>query len=140
MAAEDNKALIRRYYQALNDKDFHMYDEMIAPDVTYNGAAPGRDGMRHFSTTLRVAFPDPRVTVEDMVAEGDLVATFFTWTGTHLAELKTAVMGRVAPTGRSFTAKGMDLYRIRGEQIVEIRDSVDRLDLYRQLGVLAAPR
>ena len=91
------------------DEDDRAYDELVAPDVSYNGVAVGRDGMRQFSTMLRVTFPDLRVTVEDMVAEGDLVATYFTWSGTHLADLQSPTLGRVAPTNKSFTAKGMDL-------------------------------
>jgi steroid delta-isomerase-like uncharacterized protein len=139
MSTEENKALIRRYYDELNRKDFAAYHELIAPDVTYNGVALGREGMRQFSSTLRIAFPDLRIAVEEMVAEEDLVATYFTWGGTHSAELRTPAVGRLAPTGRSFTAKGMDLYRIRGGQIVEIRDSADRLSLLQQLGILPTP-
>ena len=122
MSIEENKALIRRYYDELNRKSFAAYDELVALDVTYNGAAVGRNGMRQFSTMLRTTFPDLHVTVEEMVAEGDLVATYFTWAGTHLAELQSPALGRAAPTGKSFTAKGMDLYRILARQIAEIRD------------------
>ena len=89
MSTEENKALIRRYYDELNRKDFAAYYELIAPDVTYNGVALGREGMRQFSSTLRIAFPDLRIAVEEMVAEEDLVAAYFTWGGTHLAELRT---------------------------------------------------
>jgi ketosteroid isomerase-like protein len=48
-------------------------------------------------------------------------------------------MGRVAPTGKTFTGKGMDLYRIRDGQIVELRAGVDRLTILQQLGVLPTP-
>jgi predicted ester cyclase len=106
----------------------------------YNGVAIGRDGMRQFSTALRTAFPDLRITVEEIVAEGDLVATHITWGGTHLAEFQSPSVGRLAPTGKSFTAKAMDLYRIHDCQIGKIRDSVDRLTLLRQLGALPAPQ
>jgi predicted ester cyclase len=74
-----------------------------------------------------------------MVAEGDLVATSITWSGTHLAEFQTPRLGRLAPTGKSFTIQAMDLYRIRDGQIVEIRDSVDRLGMLQQLGILPSP-
>jgi steroid delta-isomerase-like uncharacterized protein len=139
MSTEDNKALIRHCYEALNRKDFAAYQELLAPDVTYNEVALGREGLRQFSTTLRTTFPDLRIAVEEMIAEGDLVAAYITWGGTHLAELRTPALGRLAPTGRSFTAKAMDLYRIRGGQIAEIRDSPDRLALLQQLGVLSTP-
>jgi steroid delta-isomerase-like uncharacterized protein len=139
MPTAENKALIRRYYDELNRKDFAAYDQLIAPDVTYNGVAVGREGLRQFSTMLRTAFPDLQVTVEEMVTEEDLVATYFTWGGTHQAEYQSPTVGRLSPTGRSFTAKGMDLYRIRGGQIVEIRDGVDRLTVFQQLGVLPVP-
>ena len=95
--------------------------------------------MRQFSTMLRTTFPDLHVTVDEMVAEGDLVATYFTWAGTHLAELQSPAFGRVAPTGKSFTAKGMDPYRILARQIAEIRDSVDRLTCT-ALGIPTTPQ
>jgi predicted ester cyclase len=65
--------------------------------VTYNGAAVGRDGLRQFSTTLRVAFPDDRIMVDEMVAEDDLVATSITWSGTPPG-------GVPEPTARAFGA------------------------------------
>src|SRR5689334_16783207 len=76
MSTAHNKALIRRYYDVLNRKDFPAFDELVAPNVTYNGVAVGREGLRQFSTNLRVAFPDDHITIEEMVAEDDLVATY----------------------------------------------------------------
>ena len=139
MSTEENKAIIRRYYDELNRKHFAVYDELIAPEVTYEGVAVGREWLRQFSTMLRTAFPDLRITAEEMVAEGDLVATYYTVGGTHRAELQSPAMGRVAPTGKVFTGKGMDLYRIRDGQIVELRGSVDQLTILQQLGVLPTP-
>jgi predicted ester cyclase len=83
MSTEEHKALIRRYYDELNRKNFAVYDELIAPEVTYEGVPVGREGLPQISTMLRTAFPDLRITAEELVAEGDLVATYFTWGGTH---------------------------------------------------------
>src|SRR5919202_3028083 len=98
MSTEKNKGIVRRYYDELNRKNFAVYDELVATDVTYEGVVVGRGRLRQLSTMLRTAFPDLRMTAEEVVAEGDLVATYFAWGGTHRAELQSPAMGRVAPT------------------------------------------
>ncbi len=54
--------------------------------------------------------------------------------------MQSSTLGRLAPTGKSVTIKGMDLYRIRDGQIVDVRDSLDRLSMFQQLGLLTTRR
>jgi len=76
---EENKAQFRRAYEeVLNQGDLSVVDELIAPDFLNHEAPPGRDrgpeSMRWLATMLRTAFPDLRFTIEELVAEGDIVA------------------------------------------------------------------
>jgi predicted ester cyclase len=78
---------------------------------------------------FRQAFPDMRLEVEALVADGDLVAARWTISGTH-----TGAWGDVAPTGRSVRFSGVNFFRIADEQIAEIWNVRDDLGLREQLG------
>jgi predicted ester cyclase len=93
------------------------------------GFPPGRDGVKQFFATFRDAFPDVSVAIDELVADGDMVAVATTFTGTHEGEL----MG-IAPTGRRLSVTGIDMVRIAGGRIVEHRGLTDIVGLMRQLG------
>jgi predicted ester cyclase len=80
---------------------------------------------------FRSAFPDLHVEIEDVVAEGDTVATRVTMTATH----RGAFLG-VAPTGRRVRYEGMDILRFREGKMVEHWTVTDDLGLMQQLGVV----
>jgi steroid delta-isomerase-like uncharacterized protein len=77
------------------------------------------------------ASADLRHTIEDMVAEGDKVATRMTSRGTHTGDFRG-----IAPTGKQFTVTGMDLFRIADGKIAEQWTNLDTLGVLQQLGVL----
>ena len=136
MGVEENKAAIRRFYAALNAQDLAALDALLAEDVTYNGMALGREGMKQVAEVRRTAFADFTVAEEAMVAEGELVATYFTYSGRHVGTLPHPTLGPLAPTGKSFRAAGMDLYRLRDGRIVELRDRPGTFEVLQQLGII----
>ncbi len=83
---------------------------------------------------FRAAFPDMRLTVEDMIAEGDRVVDRITWQATHQGEL----MG-VSPSGNSVRVTEMHISRIAEGKIVERWGQPDMLGMMRQLGVIPPP-
>src|SRR4051812_44110281 len=93
MAAEENKALARRFLEEVfNEGNLAAIDELIDPDwVQHDPAMPeelrGIEGARQLVEVYRAAFPDLHITVEDQVAEGDKVATRWTARGSHQGEL-----------------------------------------------------
>jgi len=97
-----------------------------------SGQASGAGGVKARVETLRQAFPDLRFAVEDLVAEGDLVAARFSWRGTHKGE---AFLG-IPPSGKAILVRGMEFYRLRDGRIVEHWDNVDELGMLTQLGDL----
>jgi predicted ester cyclase len=121
---EENKALFRRTYEELlNRGDLSVADELVSPDFINHEAPPGRDrgpeSMRGLSTMLRTAFPDLRFTIEELVAEGEVVAGRLTMSGTHEGPL----MG-TPPTGRQ---DHMHFVRFRDGKAVEhwgVRDDL----------------
>jgi predicted ester cyclase len=87
-----------------------------------------------FVEMYRTAYPDTRLAIGELIAEGDLVAMTWTATGTHQGEL----MG-IAPTGRSVTVTGIGVDRISGGQIAESWANYDALGMLLQLGAIPAP-
>lgn len=77
------------------------------------------------------AFPDLHFTFEDFIAEGDQVVVRWTPSGTQKGEL----MG-IPPSGKSFSATGIEIYRFEGGKIVEHWLESDMLGLLQQLGVV----
>src|SRR5207253_250665 len=95
MAAEENKALVRRYFEeAWNKGDLAVVDEVYAPTYTVHPTPPdrkpGRDGEKEFIRQARAEWPDVRFTIEEQVAEGDKVVTRWTVRGTHTRPVTTA--------------------------------------------------
>ena len=80
MSTEENKALVRRWFDELDKRNFAIIDELIAEDyIDHNppipGTPDGREGVRMASMMLHAAFPDAVHTLEDQMAEGDKVMT-----------------------------------------------------------------
>ncbi len=140
MSAEDNKALVRRWFEELfNEAKLDVADEIVTPDhVSHDTSTPehppGPEGERQLVNLVRGAFPDGRISIEDLVAEGDRVAVRWTFRGTHRGDF----MG-VAPTGNQVEMGAMDLLRIAGGKIAETWSNVDMMAMMRQLDAVPAP-
>ena len=136
MSAEDNKALIRRFVEEVQSGDNKdLVDEICSPEFVNHSAPPGipadREGIKIVTAMFRRAFPDSYFTVEDMVAEGDKVATRKTFHGTHGGEF----MG-IPPSGRSVSMGLIDIVRISDGRVVEHWSMGDTLGMMQQLGVI----
>ena len=139
MSTEQNKAIVRRFIEAVqNEGDLAALDALAAPGYvnhsTPPGVPPNREGLKQLTALFRAAFPDGRMTIEEMVAEGDRVATRKTFRGTHRGEL----LG-LPPTGRAVEIALLDLVRLADGQVVESWSVADELGLLRQLGALPSP-
>ena len=108
--------------------DYHHHDPGLPPEVQQS-----RDTYIGYLPMFYGAFPDLRVTVEDMVAEGDEVATRWSFRGTHQGEL----MG-IPATGKQVEASGITIHRVSGGKIVEGWTILDNLGMMRQLGIIPA--
>ncbi len=139
MSTEANKALIRRFTEEyINQGKLALAAELVTSTYVNHlappGSPPGPEGENQVLTLFRSAFPDGRVTLEDLVAEGDRVAVRLTFSGTQQGEF----MG-IPPTGKSFTLAGMNVFRIEHGKIAENWPQLDMLGLLQQLGVIPAP-
>jgi predicted ester cyclase len=110
--------------------DRYLDPGFVNHDPPLPGAPDGREGMRQAADVFRRAFPDWRSDVQQLIAEGDLVAENFTAHGTHRA----SVMGET-PTGREVVLRGVNIFRIADGKIVERWGRLDQLGLMQQLGL-----
>jgi steroid delta-isomerase-like uncharacterized protein len=91
----------------------------------------GAEALKHVWAVLLQAFPDLRLTVEDMIAEGDKVVVRNTVTGTHRGEY----MGLQA-TGRPVTYNEIFIFRFVNGRVAETWGVVDVFSQMKQLGVI----
>jgi steroid delta-isomerase-like uncharacterized protein len=134
--SEANKTVSRRLTEeAFNQGKYDVIEELVASTFVNHdpatGDTKGPQGTRELIEGYRLAFPDIRIKIEEQIAEGDLVATRWTGTGTHKGEL----MG-IAPTGKGTTVTGVTIDKIKDGKIVESWNNWDTLGLVRQLGVV----
>ena len=139
MSAEESKAAMRRYFGVFEQGNIDLFDELLAPDyVNHSPATPdlptGPEGVKGVVAMFRSGIPDLRVVVEDMIAEGDKVATRYTLEGTHEGEL----FG-VPPTGQLLSIKNISVERVSDGKIREHWRITDSLDMMQQLGVIPVP-
>jgi predicted ester cyclase len=130
---DENRALMTSQLAIWNEGDYDLADELFHPDSVTPDAPQlprGPEGCKEVARIFRTAFPDFHMTVEDTVAEGDLVVCRFDQTGTHEGEL----FG-IAPTGRTVAFGEMALCQFAGGQIVSTWFQTDMLSLMSQLGV-----
>ena len=137
MSAENNKTIVRRLFEEVMKGNLAIADELIAPDYAQHsvfGIPDGREGFKQFFMAFAAAVPDAHFVIEDVIAEGDKVVTRLTVTGTQ-----TGALQGIPPTGKKFSMKGIDIFRVVDDKIVEHWDAVDQLGMLQQLGAIPAP-
>ena len=137
MSTQSNKELIARHFATFNAGDIDGFADTMAEDSVNHAAIPqaqGRDGARGIVTKLRSAFPDMKMTVEDVIAEGDRVVCRVTVTGTHTGALDFVKI-KVPATGKSLRTSHIHVFRIANEKIAERWAERDDVAMMQQLGV-----
>ena len=141
MSAEENKRLIRRYIEAVDDNDssdWSVLDEFVAEDfMAHNPPIPGvsldREGMKQAAEIFRVATPG-RHEITLQVAEDDLVVSQIVGRGVHAGEL----LG-IPATNKPVETVGIAVHRIRDGKIVGYWSVTDVARVLQQVGALPAP-
>ena len=135
-----NKQIVDEFITALfTNGDLTAVNRYLDPgfvnhDPPFPGAPDGLEGMCKAGEIFRRAFPDWRSDVQQLIAEGDLVAENFIAHGTH----RGALMGET-PTGREVVLRGVNIFRIADGKIVERWGRLDQLGLLEQLGLGPQP-
>jgi len=135
MSGEENKAVVRRLIEkGINGGDDKVIEEIVAPGFKSREGESvhvlGIEGFKELATTLHTAFPDGRLVIEDIIAEGDKVVIWAYFTGTHEGPLEG-----MPPTGKRVKVVDVDLYRLENGKVVESWAHMDELGMMQQLGV-----
>jgi steroid delta-isomerase-like uncharacterized protein len=139
MSTEESAAVVRRFLdEVISNKNLAALEEMCVPDLVWHGGSVGEfrslEDFKQGVSPFFSAFPDLRVTADDVLSEGDKVVCRYTWNGTHQGDF----FG-VPATGRRVTVSGISIYRLAGSKIVEEWWLEDLLGLMQQLGAIPAP-
>ena len=138
MSTEENKALVRRFFEAFNAGDLDGVAAVFAPNaVVHNSGAPdplNLEGFRQLAALFLAAFPNGKHTIEDIIGEGDKVVARITYHGTHTGDL----MG-IPPTGKQVAVSAMTIDHIANGKIVETWRLFDQMGMMQQLDVIPVP-
>lgn len=138
MSTVENKAILQRAIDNWNSGSLAAYLELYNTDVVLHGFPPGLppgvQGAKLFYEGLWAAFPNPRLTLDEVMAEGDKVVCRFNMEATHKGEF----MG-IPPTGKGVKVSGITILRFSDGKCIERWNQVDMLGWLQQLGAIPAP-
>jgi|SRR5579864_3121652 len=137
MSTEENKSVVRRYYDEVwNSGDFSAAEAIIAPNYLYHGMPEmhGLSGLKEMFTGAHTSFPDLHFTIEELIAEGDKVVSRWQAVGTNEGEF----MG-IPATGKKVLVAGVVISRLVDGKVAEEWESWDELGALRQLGATSIP-
>ena len=131
MSVEENKAIARRFNDELWNKcNIDIIDELMADNLVTHGSGRNRDGFKQGAIQAVADWPERTMTIEQMVAEGDIVVFRWTIVFTHVNE----VWG-IAPTGKKLKWTGISMYQIADGKIVEDWARTSDLGFMKQMGM-----
>jgi predicted ester cyclase len=139
MTPEENKAIVRRFYEEIDKGNFDVFDEIVAEDyIDHNpppipGLAQGRKGLRQASDIFWKATPGYHK-IEDQIAEGDKVVTRLTAYGKHEGDLPGAPR-----TGNEMKMSSITIHRIEKGKLAEKWSEKDTISFLVQIGKMTPP-
>jgi steroid delta-isomerase-like uncharacterized protein len=136
MTSNQSKDIVNLMIEEIQNKgNLELCDELFSEDFVNHTPAPNftndRAGMRQVFSTIRTAFPDGHILLEDQISDGCKVWTRKAFTGTH-----TGMFRGISPSGNVVTYRVIDILTVKNGKMTEHWSVVDRLDLYQQLGVI----
>lgn len=133
--SEENKAIFREFVNGMNTKDNSFIDRRVNPDFVDHNPAPGQEpglqGMKDLMQGFFTAFPDINVTINALVAEGDIVSGAVTTEGTQNGDF----MG-IPATGKKISISEMHMIRFDNGKMVEHWGVGDGMAMMQQLGLM----
>jgi predicted ester cyclase len=126
---EDIKTTVRTSFDVINKNDLAAFQKALAPKF--------HAAFTDVAKRAHTAFPDMKLTVDDVISEGDKVVTRWTMTGTHKGLARQSVLGEVKPTGKRVTVQGITIHQVQNGVIVDTWGVTGKLEALEQLGLMA---
>lgn len=143
MSVEQNKTLVRRYFEAAVERP-EIYDEILSADFQVHALhhatitsdeVRGPEPFKAFAGVLQSAWRDRQLIIDELIAEGDRVMAHWTFRGWHIGD----AFG-VSATGKEITYAGINIFRVANGKLAESWDMFDRLWIWQQMEVLPPTR
>jgi predicted ester cyclase len=136
--SEERKANILRIAgEAWNMGNLDALDEISTTEcIRHRTPFPdieGLDAHKEYIASIRITYPDFHLTIHELIIEGDIVVSRWSWTGTHSGESGTPL---IPPTGKQVTVSGCSVTHTLEGKAVEEWSFSDNLGLMQQLGVV----
>jgi steroid delta-isomerase-like uncharacterized protein len=139
--ATDPGTMIRRWFDEVwNQGDEAAIDRLLAKNATMWGISrpgdfsTGSEEFKKFYRTMRADFPDLKITLDQVVQEGDTAFARWTVTATHAAEASGSPAEH-----KQLKINGMSACRVLDGMLVEGWNVWDQIGMARQLGALSGP-
>jgi steroid delta-isomerase-like uncharacterized protein len=133
----NNANIVRRLFEEFwNNKNFNVVDEILTPDSrNHDPNTPdlgtGPEGYKKLGKMYTTAFPDVRLTIDDLLESGDNVVVRWRANGTHKGDLRG-----IAPTGKKMDISGITIARISNGKIADHWVQWSALTMMQQLGAV----
>jgi steroid delta-isomerase-like uncharacterized protein len=140
MTESENKILVRSFAEAGNQNDLAAFDALLTPDFARHSEATPEvtvttcEEFKQFYRDTAETFPDQRMNLDKLVAEGNRVAFWGTFSGTQRGP-----MGPFPPTGKRLVSDCAGMFRIEDGRIAELWVTWDNLSGLIQLGLFPPP-
>ena len=136
MSSEENKAIVRRFMEAYNNRNMDIFEELVAPDYyDHVFEQKGRENLKTLFTMAFEGFPDWYENIENIIAEDDMVWVHVKATGTHTGTWNL-FGAELPPTGKKVTLMMVFIWRIENGQLVEGWEVDADLGFLKELGVI----
>jgi predicted ester cyclase len=129
---EQNKASVRRFTNEVYIKgNMAVFDDIVAENAVLHDNEKKADSIEMAKRQIRMItsmYSNLQITIEDIIAEGDMVA------------MRTTFKGVFRRNGKNFTVPSLSLSRFKDGKIIEAWDMYDNLNIFRQLGISPPPK
>ena len=131
-----NLSVVSRFIEEFKNNANHgIVDELMSPDFVHHLTDPrlpeGREAIKLLGQSIVAGFPDVHASVEDLLADGDMVIERTQTSATHTGEFNG-----IPPTGKQVGWTEIHIYRLENGKIAEQWSEIDLLGLLVQLGAV----
>lgn len=138
----DAREIGQRFVDAFNAHDEERIRQLNSDNTVFEAPGDvkiqGREPATQYAMAWLNAFPDARISVNNELVAGDWVAQEFTFSGTHEGTLMSPA-GEIPATNRKLNGRGVQVFRVEGDAVVDTRLYFDQVQVMTQLGLMPEP-
>ena len=138
----DAQSVGEQFIEAFNAHDEGLIRSLNAESGVFEAPGDvhleGGEAATQYAMEWVRAFPDARITVHNELVAGDWVVQEFSFEGTHTAPMQSP-MGEIPATNRSLNGRGVQIFKVEGDMVVDTRLYFDQVQVMTQLGLMPEP-